>query len=405
MLNFLYHGFRIREEQLGINPKVMYTYLSRMFTILANHYFEDYDQEEMEKKFQYHSFSNREHFDLPSESELTMIDYPRSSKVSGGQDQRYEFEKERDYIPIIYAGSLQDALGAVVVIPPGKSSSKKRRREAISSSSRSSPSQSSSSKVSKDSSSSSSRKVAKTIASISASDIISALNGLLADAEGVSELEKQNKKLLEERKSHKELLQENKTYKDLLWRYQMIHERLYSDYCSLYDAAAKSVFAKVKPKDQNERDQFVTKYLRHKTPLWHVSDEYLSVVPVQITMDSETCLASTSIPKMEKTLAALQNTDENYVNLSKATVLSQTRTPGQEEGTLSLMMGTNKYAEENKCEKLGIVPEPEAEINLSAKNLAKVLQNYSSIPLEKRFNLDQYIVDEEEEEEEDDEED
>ena len=87
---------------------------------------------------------------------------------------------------------------------------------------------------------------------------------------------------------------------DLLWRYQMIHERLYSDYCYVYDAMARSTFARVKPHNQEVKESFVIKYLNHKTPLWQVDDGFLTVAPAQITMDYRTPLATTVLDKMEE---------------------------------------------------------------------------------------------------------
>jgi len=301
---------------------------------------------------------------------------------------------------MIFRGTTEDILGAVVVIPRGKEiSGIKRKREAASSSAppprskHSKSSSSSSSSISgrgsssKSSSSSSSRKSSAFKGkSVPNSELISVLEGLLTTVKSASGLEKQNEKLLKE----------NKANKDLIWRYQMLHERLYSDYCHLYDAIARSSFNKEKPANPEERDSFIAKYLQHKTPLWQADNGFLRVAPVQITMDTNTLLSTTALSKMQETLEKVQSSKKDFVNLSRAALLDQPRTSHQMEETLDLMMGDDRYVEESKCAKLGIVPEPESEINLGTKNLRRILKSYSVVP--NRFDFD-YHFDEEEEEE------
>ena len=101
---------------------------------------------------------------------------------------------------------------------------------------------------------------------------------------------------------------------------------------------------------------------------------------------------------MENTLESLLGKSRgNFVNLSRATVLPQTRDSGEVENTLDLMMGTNRYADEKTCSDLGIVPEPEAEIDLSPDNLEDILRDYSAVA--NRFNLEQFFRQDVEEEE------
>ena len=95
----------------------------------------------------------------------------------------------------------------------------------------------------------------------------------------------------------------------------------------------------------------------------------------------------------------VQNSGEKFVNLSRATILAQSRTPQQTEDTLDLMMGTDRYVKEDKCEELGIVPEPAAEVKLDDESISEILESYSGAA--NRFDLDAYLPDEEEEEEDD----
>jgi hypothetical protein len=201
-------------------------------------------------------------------------------------------------------------------------------------------------------------------------------------------------------KQLKKALKENKMKDDLLWRYQMIHERLYSDYCYVYDAMARSTFARVKPHNQKVKKSFVIKYLKHKTPLWQVEDGFLTVAPAQITMDYRTPLATTVLDKLEESESdSSLLAGGSYTHLSKAHINTKDRSPEEKEEILTLMMGMNRCISMDCSNRLGIVPEPEADILLTQEAIIAILKKYAK---EKgRFDLDQYIPEESLTEEED----
>jgi hypothetical protein len=203
-------------------------------------------------------------------------------------------------------------------------------------------------------------------------------------------------------KQLKKALKENKMKDDLLWRYQMIHERLYSDYCYVYDAMARSTFARVRPHNQKVKESFVIKYLKHKTPLWQVDNGFLTVAPAQITMDYRTPLATTVLDKLEESERNSSiSAGGSYTHLSKALIDTKNRSPEEKEEILTLMMGMIRYTSRDRSNRLGIVPEPEADILLTQEAVTEILEKYADE--RGRFDLDQYIPEEDTEEEEEEE--
>ena len=359
LAHLLRYGMTISTRSLGMNPKVMITYFVRMFRKMKKHYIEGLPSENLEA----YKIPEMEGKRYPFPTNFVMLHYPRlNARSTELCDTRLEFKTEEDYIPYEEISDVVDILQDDMAEFPyrggensaGENPTKKKQGQGKRSST---PDSKRSSPAPKKTRTSAGPKKADSFQNLSTAKMAEIFAKRLSQEEN------------KDTKSAKTL---NK-YKRTLWESEIRAERLYSDYCSLYDALFLSAFHRSKPKNESDLEEFFTKYLMNKSPQWSSHGGYMTVFPVSVSIAQDNTPIETFIKDLNERRVKLMR-KKNLLDLSKIRFPLPSYSPEQEEKLGKLMYSPNKYVSKKSHEKsLGIAEERVVDEDL---NVIEALKDY-----------------------------
>ena len=371
LASLLYHGMTISTKSLGMNPQVMATYFVRIFRKMKEHYFEGLSDEDLEE-YKIPGMEGKRYL-LPSD--FVMLHYPRlNTKNVQLRGIPVEFKTKEEYIPDEEMSDVVD----ISLQEKYMTKSPRRGEENLTGENPNKEKQGQGKRplvLTPDSEKGSlAPKKPKTSAGAQTE---SSNNPKKTDSfQNLSTARMAEilaKKLSQEENKDTKIAKTLDQYKHILWQSEIRAERLYSDYCNLYDALFLSAFHFLKPENESDLEKFFVKYLANKSPQWSSHGGYMTVTPASVSIAQDNTRIESLIKVLNDQRVQLVEA-KDLLDLSKIKFPLSKYSSTQKEDIRKLMYSPDKYvSKKSHVKSLGIAEEPIADSDL---DVAKALDDY-----------------------------